>query len=82
MCFSQKGTKFDGKLSLNQTAHTLKEKRNTTYVFLQKIAFPRQNVWENVRQTRSLRRDPRDFWRLGPARLGGAAVPNAWGKAV
>ena len=80
MGFSQKGPKFDGKASLNQTAQTLKEKDIKSSVFLKKARFPRQNAWENVRQTRSLRRDPRDFWRLGPALLGRAAVPNAWGK--
>ncbi len=80
MGFSQKGTKFDGKASLNQTAHALKEKDVKSSVFLKKARLPRQNAWENVRQTRPLRRNPRDFWRLGPALLGRAAVPNAWGK--
>ncbi len=80
MGFSQKGPKFDGKVSLNQTAHTLKEKDVKSSVFLKKTRFPRQNAWENVRQTRPLRRNPRDFWRLGPALLGRAAVSNAWGK--
>ena len=80
MGFSQKGPKFDGKASLNRTAHTLKEKDVKSSVFLKKTRFPRQNAWGNVRRTRPLRRNPRDFWRLGPALLGRAAVPNAWGK--
>ena len=80
MGFSQKGPKFDGKVSLNQTAHTLKEKDVKSNVFLKKIRIPRQNAWENVRQTRPLRRNPRDFWRLGLGLLGRAAVSNAWGK--
>ena len=80
MGFSQKGPKFDGKMSLNQTAHTLKEKDVKSSVFLKKTRFPRQNAWENLRQTRPLRRNPRDIWRLGPALSVRAAVPNAWGK--
>ena len=80
MCFSQKGSKFDGKVSLNQTVHTLKEKDVKSNVFLKKMRFPRQNAWENVRQTRPLRRNPHDFWRLGLALLGRAAESNAWGK--
>ena len=80
MCFSQKGTKFDGKVSLNQTVHTLKEKDVKSNVFLKNMCFPRQNAWENVHQTQPLRRNPRDFWRLRLALLGRAAVPNAWGK--
>ena len=80
MGFSQKGPKFDGKASLNQTAHTLKEKDVKSNVFFEKMCFPRQNAWENVHQTRPLRRNPRDFWRLGPALLGRAAESNAWGK--
>jgi uncharacterized protein (DUF488 family) len=80
MGFSQKGPKIYGKTSLNQTAQTLKEKDVKSSVFLKKARFPRQNAWENLRQTRPLRQNPRDFWRLGPALLGRAAVPNAWGK--
>ena len=80
MGFSQKGPKFDGKVSLNQTAHTLKEKDVKSSVFLKKARFPRQNAWENVRQTSPLRRNPRDFWWLGLALWGCAAVPDAWGK--
>ena len=82
MCFSQKGPKFDGKVSLNQTAHTLKEKDVKSYVFLQKMSFPRQNAWENARQTRPLRRNPCDFWRLGPALLGRAAGPDCGKKLI
>ncbi len=80
MGFSQKGPKFDGKASLNRTAHTLKEKDVKSSVFLKKALFPRQNARENARQTRPLRRNPRDFWQLGPALMGRAAVSNAWGK--
>ncbi len=61
MGFSQKGPKFDGKASLNQTAQTLKEKDVKSSVCLKKARFPKQNAWENVRQTQSLKRDPRDF---------------------
>ena len=50
MGFSQKGPKFDGKASLNRTAHTLKEKDVNSNVFLEIISFPWQNAWENVRQ--------------------------------
>ena len=80
MAFQKNDSKFDGKTSLNQTAQTLKEKNVKSNVFFEKTLFPRQNAWENVRQTRPLRRNPRDFWRLGPALMGRAAVSNAWGK--
>ena len=80
MGFSQKGTKCDGKVSLNQTVHTLKEKDVKSNAFLKKLLAPRQNAWENVHQARPLRRNPRDFCRPGLALLGCAAVPDAWGK--
>ncbi len=80
MGFPQKGPKFDRFPSSSQTAHALKEKNVKSIVFLKKTRFPKQNAWENARQTRPLRRNPRDFWRLGPALMGRAAVSNAWGK--
>ena len=66
--------------SSNRTAHTLKEKDVKSIVFLKKTRFPKQNAWEKCQQTRPLRRNPRDFWQLGLALLGRAAIPNAWGK--
>ena len=66
--------------SSNRTAHTLKEKDVKSNVFLKKTRFPKQNAWEKCQQTRPLRRNPCDFWQPGPALLGRAAIPNAWGK--
>ena len=66
--------------SPNQTVRTLKEKSVERHVFLKKTHFPKQNAWEKRQQTRPLRRNPCDFWQPGPALLGRAAVPNAWGK--
>ena len=82
MGFSQKGPKFDGKTSLNRTAHTLKEKDVKSSVFLKKARFTKQNAWENIRQTRSLRGDPRDFWRLGRHFWAARPFPTHGEKAV
>ena len=80
MGFPQKGPKFDRFPSSSQTAHALKEKNVKNIVFLKKTRFPKQNAWEKCQQTRPLRRNPCDFWQPGPALLGRAAIPNAWGK--
>ena len=82
MGFPQKGPKFDGKLSSNRHVHKLKEKDVYSSVFSKKVCFPKQNARENARLTRPLRRNPRDFWRLGPALLGRAAGPNCYKKSL